>query len=108
MPDTKKSIQLKEIWKEMKDWRRYWKTSNFFKALFFGFAFSLFDVGSDFNFAWSVPTECPTYPPLGNFSSCGMLHPKQVELFTYFFISHPAFYVGLALLFNILKEVISQ
>ena len=108
MPETKKSIQLKEIWKEMKDWRRFWKTSNFFKAFFFKFAFSLFDMGSDFNFAWSVPSECPTDETPGNFSSCGPLHPKQVELFTYVFISNPALWVGLASIFNLLWEVISQ
>ena len=119
MPDTKKSIQLKGIWKEVGDWRRYWKSSNFFKAFFFSFAFSLLDMGTDFNFAWSVPSDCPnttsdcpntntTVLPLRVFSPCGMLHPKQVELYTYVFISAPAFWVGLASIFNLMKYVISQ
>ena len=45
---------------EARDWRRCWRPSNFFKAFFFSLAFSLFHMGSDFNFAWSVPSGCPT------------------------------------------------
>ena len=69
MPEAKKIIQLKEIWKETRDWRRCWRPSNFFKAFFFRFAFSLFHMGSDFNFAWSVPSGCPTDETPANFSS---------------------------------------
>ena len=112
MPDRKKRIQMREIWKELRDWRRHWRTSNFFKAFFFSFAFSLFDMGSDFNFAWSVPSECPhtnsTHLTPHGFSPCGPLHPKQVELFTYVCISGPFSFAGTASIFSLMKKVISH
>ena len=107
MPDTKKRNKLREIWKEMRDWRSHWRTSNFFKAFFLSFAFSLFDMGSDFNFAWSVPSECPHTNSTDGFSPFGPLHPKQVELYTYVFISTPFSFAGLAFIFNLMKKVIS-
>ena len=99
---------MKEVWKETREWRRYWNTSNLFKAFFFSFVFSLFDMGTDFNFAWSVPSDCPTDQPPEAFSPCGILHPKQVELFTYFFIGAPAFWSGFAVLSIPLKQMILQ
>ena len=106
MAEKTKSIKLKEIWKETREWGRYWKTSNLFKAFFFSFVFSLFDMGTDFNFAWSVPSECPTDNPPDVFTPCGMFHPKQVELFTYSFIGAPAIWVGSYLFVNLLKQLI--
>ena len=112
MPDTKKRIELKEIWKELRDWRKFWKMSNFFKAFFFSFAFSLFDMGSDFNFAWSVPSECPNTNSTDltphAFSPCGPLDPKQVELYTYVFIAAPFSSAGVASIFELMKKIISQ
>ena len=108
MPDTKKRIQLREIWKELRDWRRHWRTSNFFKAFFLSFVFSLFDMGSDFNFAWSVPSECPHTNSTDGFSPCGPLHPKKVELYTYVFISAPFLFAGIASICNLMKKVISH
>ena len=108
MPEKTKSIKLKEIWKETREWRRYWKTSNLFKAFLFSFVFSLFDMGTDFNFAWSVPSDCPTDHPPDVFTPCGMFHPKQVELFTYSFIGAPAIWVGSAVFINLLKQMILQ
>ena len=101
-------IQPGALWRELKDWRKHWSTRKFFQGLFLGLVFTLLDTGTDFNFAWSVPSECPVDQTPGNFSFCGPLHPKQVELFTYVFISNPALWVGLTSIFNLLWEVISQ
>ena len=104
------STELKEIWRETREWRKYWKTSDLFKALVFSFVFSLFDMGTDFNFAWSVPSDCPTLDNITHhvFSPCGKLHPKQVEWYTYVFIACPTIWVGCAALFDLLKQTILQ
>ena len=78
-------------WKEVKEWRRHWTTRSFLKALFLGFVFSLFDTGTDLNFAWSVPTDCPSenFSDPFNTSSCGMIHPRKVEFLSYTYIALP-------------------
>lgn len=86
---------MDELLKEVKGWRSHWRTSSFFKAVVFSFAFSLLDTGTDFNFAWNVPTDCPTdtFPETfpGPFASspCGLIHPKKVEFLTYTYIAAP-------------------
>ena len=78
-------------WKEVKEWRRHWTTGSFLKALFLGFLFSLLDTGTDLNFAWNVPADCPSenFPDPFNTSSCGMIHPKKVEFLSYTYIALP-------------------
>ena len=46
-----RGIRAGELWKEMKEWRKHWKLSTFFNVLVLGLAASLFDSGTDFNFA---------------------------------------------------------
>ena len=69
----------------------HWKTSGFLKAILFSFVFSLLDTGTDFNFAWNVPTDCPSdaFPDPFAESPCGMIHPKKVEFLTYTYIAAP-------------------
>ena len=52
------SLQMRLIWKEMKEWRKHWSWGRFFLVLVFGLGASLFDFGTDFNFAWSVEDDC--------------------------------------------------
>ena len=79
------------MWGEVKDWRQHWSTRHFFKAIIFGLAFSLYDTGSDFFFARSVPKVCR-----GNQTPnpCGKMIPKMVELLTYTFIALPGLLLG--------------
>ena len=72
--------------------------------LVFGLATSVFDFGTDFNFAWSVPRDCENTTANGSqpfdkifvSSPCGLLYYKNVERLSYTYIAYP----GLFLAFN--------
>ena len=51
-------IQVGKLLSEMKDWRKHWKLSSFFRVLVLGLVASLADSGTDLNFAWSLPAAC--------------------------------------------------
>lgn len=99
-------IHLGKLWTEIRDWKKHWKLSRFFQVLIFGLAASLFDSGTDFNFAWTVPEECHAAGDnitecsaqdfdLAQVSSpCGMFHYKEVERLTYTYIAFPGFFLG--------------
>ena len=106
-----------ELWKEMKDWRKYWKLGKFFQVLFLGLAASLFDSGTDFNFAWSVPTACnnrsgcseeENFDLDGVTSPCGRVPYKVVERLTYTFIAFPAFSLGFSGLQRLVVALINK
>ena len=91
--------RIEVLWKEARDWRRHWDTKTFWKVVLSSFIFSLLDTGTDFNFAWSVPKDCPEWHNLTQISDvmsgpCGIVPPKNVELLTYFFIAAPGFLLG--------------
>ena len=80
-------IHMGKLWMEIKEWRKHWRLSSFFNVLILGLAASLFDSGTDFNIAASVPaargntTECGVQDfHLTRISSpCGMFHYKEVR-----------------------------
>ena len=81
------NIQPSKLWKELKDWRSNWKKSTFFQALVFGLAASLFDCGTDFYFAWTVPGDCSHEDAEQDFGTyvstpCGTRNYKSVECVT--------------------------
>ena len=97
------------LWREVRDWRKYWDTKTFWKVVLFSFVFSLLDTGTDFNFAWSVPKDCPKWHNLTQISDvmsgpCGIVKPQNVELLTYFFIAAP----GLLLGFSALQQLFAD
>ena len=86
-------IRVGELWMEMKEWRKHWKLSTFFSVLVLGLGASLFDSGTDFNFAWSVPADCDwgnasdyckeqDFDDIPLSSPCGLFHFKMVERLT--------------------------
>ena len=94
-------ISTEKLWKEIKEWRNHWELRRFFEVLFLGVATSLFDSGTDFNFAWSVPYDCRTTNKsiLGRFDTstpnpCGHLYYKNVERLTYTYIAYPGFFLA--------------
>ena len=99
------SSPTEELWKEVKEWRKFWDLRRFVQVLFLGLAASLFDSLTDFNFAQSVETDCnttdrwlnsTTTPFDRNFvsSPCGLMYYKTVERTTYVFICYPGIYLG--------------
>ena len=75
----------------MKNWRQLWRTSSFFKVLFFGLTFTLLDTGTDFSFAWSVPHVCnKTSADAISSNPCGIVDSLDVEYTTYSVIALPA------------------
>ena len=96
---------------EMKDWRKHWKLSSFFRVLVLGLVASLADSGTDLNFAWSLPADCGNatdFCSVHDFdlirlsSPCGLFHYKKVERLTYTFIAFP----GLLLIFASLRRLL--
>ena len=89
----------------------------FFQVLFLGLAASLFDSGTDFNFAWSVPTACSNrsgcseeenFDLDGVTSLCGRVPYKVVERLTYTFIAFPAFSLGFSGLQRLVVALINE
>ena len=110
-------IDAGKLWKEMKEWRKHWKPSRFFRVLIFGLAASLFDSATDFNFAWSVPkacglntTECSVqHFDLDRVSSpCGRMEWKNVERATFTFIAFPGFFLGFSGLQSLVAALIAK
>ena len=98
--DETTSSPMEELWREVKEWRKFWDRHRFAQVLFLGLAASLFDSLTDFNFAQSVETDCnttdrwlnsTTSPFDRNFvsSPCGLMYYKTVERLTYIFICYP-------------------
>ena len=83
----------------------------FFTAVLFSFIFSLHDTGTDFNFAWSVPTDCPEWHNLSQIDAvmtgpCGLVKAKNVELLTYFFIAAPGLLLGFSSFHYVLANLV--
>ena len=88
------------------------KLSRFCYILILFFYASLFNSGTDLNFAWSVPADYGLNTTEGrmvhfdvkvfpvayahNFSQRGMMHYKKVERLTYTFIAFPSVFLGFA------------
>ena len=101
---------MDELLREVVGWRNHWKTSSFFKAIVFSFAFSLLDTATDFNFAWNVQTDCPLD---GDFfamasSPCGFILAKRAEFFTYTFIAAPGILFFISAASSLLKGLICK
>ena len=88
--DETTSSPMKELWGEVKEWRKFWDRHRFVQVLFLGLAASLFDSLTDFNFAQSVETDCNTIDRWLNStttpfdrsfvsSPCGLMYYKTVE-----------------------------
>ena len=102
---------MNELLREVLGWRSHWKTSSFFKAIVFSFAFSLLDTGTDFNFAWNVPTDCgETVTDFSAIASspCGFIQPKRAEFFTYTFIAAPGILFFISAASSLLKGLICK
>ena len=108
-----------KLWSEMKEWRKHWKLSRFFSVLILGLAASLFDSGTDFNFAWSLPVDCDwgnttDFCSVQDFdiirlsSPCGLFHYKKVERLNYTFIAFPGLLLGFASLQSLLTALINK
>ena len=108
------NISPSKIWRELKDWKSNWKKSTFFKALVFGLAASLFDCGSDFYFAWTVPEDCRHREGAGInlrthfLTPCGTLNFKGVEAFTYTAIALPGILLGISGIQRLLRHIVSR
>ena len=104
------SLQMRIIWKEMKEWKKHWSWGRFFLVLTFGLGASLFDFGSDFNFAWSVEDDCG-YDETKSYdfdSPCGSVHYKNVERFTFTFIAFPGIFLGFAAIHRVAHRVAKE
>ena len=108
-------ISTEKLWKEIKEWRNHWELRRFFEVLFLGVATSLFDSGTDFNFAWSVPYDCRTANSsiLGRFDTstpnpCGHIYYKNVERLTYTYIAYPGFFLGIEGLQSLVKGCVHK
>jgi len=102
--------RINVLWNEARDWRKHWDKKTFWKVVLFSFIFSLLDTGTDFNFAWSVPRDCPEWHNLTQISDvisgpCGIIKPKNVELLTYFFIAAPGFLLGFSALQQLFADL---
>ena len=107
------NIQPSKLWKELKDWRSNWKKSTFFQALVFGLAASLFDCGTDFYFAWTVPGDCShegAEQDFGTYVStpCGTRNYKSVESLTYTAIALPGILLGISGIQLLLRHTVSK
>ena len=104
-----KNLQMRMIWKEMKEWRKHWSCGIFFLGLVFGLGVSLFDFGTDFNFAWSVEEDCGfEETERYNFDSpCGSVHYKNAERLTFTFIAYPGIFLSFAAIHRVVKELVS-
>ena len=99
---------MRIIWKEMKEWKKHWSWGRFFLVLTFGLGASLFDFGSDFNFAWSVEDDCG-FDETKSYdfdSPCGSVHYKNVERLTFTFIAFPGILLGFAAIHRVAKELV--
>ena len=72
----------------------------------------MLDTGTDFNFAWSVPKDCPEWHNLTQIDDvmsgpCGIVKPKNVELLTYFFIAAPGLLLGFSALQQLFADLTS-
>ena len=110
-------VDAGKLWKEIKDWRKHWKLSRFFYVLILGLATSLFDSGTDFYFAWSVPEACGLDKPecsehtfdLARVSSpCGRYPFKNIERATYTIIAFPGFILGFCGLQSLIAALINK
>ena len=113
-------IRVGKLWSEIRDWRKHWRLSRFLQVLIFGLAASLFDTGTDFNFAWKVPEAC--HAAVGNItecnaqdfdialvsSPCGMFHYKEVERLTYTYIAFPGFFLGYSGLQSLIAALVNK
>ena len=102
------SLQMRIIWKEMKEWKKHWSWSRFILVLIFGVGASLFDFGSDFNFAWSVEDDCGFgKTERYDFNSpCGSVHYKNAERLTFTFIAYPGIFLSFAAIHRVVKELV--
>ena len=103
------SLQMRIIWKEMKEWKKHWSWGRFFLVLTFGLGASLFDFGSDFNFAWSVEDDCG-FEKTERYdfdSPCGSVHYKNAERLTFTFIAYPGIFLSFAAIHRVVKELVS-
>ena len=86
----------------MKEWRGHWSRGRFLQVFFLGLSASLFDSGTDLNFAWSAETDCKRFArcddrdaqrfDLDEISSpCGLFDYKMVERTTFTIIAFPGF-----------------
>jgi len=110
-------IQMEDLWKEMKSWRKHWKLNRFFHVLILCLVASIVDSATDFNFAWSVPEDCPhlhvykntTENSMEHFdisyvsSPCGIFASENVERLTYTYIAYPGFLLGFSALHNLVR-----
>ena len=107
-------IDVKKLWKEIKDWKEHWKLSRFFYVLLLGLAVSVFDSGTDFIFAWSVPEACgQNTPECGKHhfdlaSICGIFHYKNIERSAFTFIALPGFFLGFSGLQSLAAALIKK
>ena len=107
-------IDVKKLWKEIKDWKEHWKLSRFFYVLILGLAVSVFDSGTDFIFAWSVPEACgQNTPECGKHhfdlaSICGIFHYKNIERSAFTFIALPGFFLGFSGLQSLVSASIKK
>ena len=99
---------MRIIWKEMKEWKKHWSWGRFFLVLTFGLGASLFDFGSDFNFAWSVEDDCG-FEKTERYdfdSPCGSVHYKNVERLTFTFVAFPGIFLSFAVIHRVAKELV--
>ena len=107
-------IDVGKLWKEIKDWKEHWKLSRFFYVLLLGLAVSVFDSGTDFIFAWSVPEACgQNTPECGKHhfdlaSICGIFHYKNIERSAFTFIALPGFFLGFSGLQSLVSASIKK
>ena len=120
--DETSNVDFSELWREAKNCRVHFNTKDLVQAIILGLAFSASDMGSDFNFAQAVETECAEFRKVvftfvnennkteegfysvwinRTTSPCGGVSKDTVQSFTYIFISLP----GLLLLLSYLQGV---
>ena len=99
---------MRIIWKEMKEWKKHWSWGRFFLVLAFGLGASLFDFGSDFNFAWTVEDDCGFEKTERNDfdSPCGSVHYKNIERLTFTFVAYPGIFLSFAAIHRVTKELV--
>ena len=65
-------------------------------------------MGTDFNFAWSVPEKCPDSGPWDPSIPCGFIDPKNVEFLTYTFIALPGILLGFSAFQSLVARLAAQ